>query len=136
VEIRLGVANCPSDTAQVVFFTNDSFFAAGSDDLAEDLCLVVRDSPSESLLRAPEDDTGWFTDRNFRLTAVGTSGDGMRVTFTTTSLLSDALATALAISDTKPIPEFCAALDRLRVRSGSKLSISIKAKRRRRKSNS
>jgi hypothetical protein len=118
-KIRFGVLGCPPTTEQVVFFTADPESLTERGTLENDLCTVVREPPRRGLVLTDKEDA-WDIDGDFRLYAVGVSGDGR--TFTLSTMLCDALGERYRVSHGCAIPpEVAAAIAKLRLNDGSRL---------------
>lgn len=91
----LRVVGCPANTTQVVFFTDDEDFLDDEDDEDEynyenDLTYVVRGTPiGPNRVLTTYEDEPWRANGDFRLFAVGVTGDSRM--FTVSAMLSDAL---------------------------------------------
>ncbi|CAG9166136.1 CHAT domain-containing protein [Cupriavidus pampae] len=94
ITLECFLVGCPSNTSQVVFFTDDIEFACydqGRDEpdneyLARCLCQVIRAAPRRGRIGG---DVTWTTCEDFRIYACGTTAGGQ--TFTVASTLCDAL---------------------------------------------
>jgi hypothetical protein len=94
VTVECFLIGCPSNTAQVVFFTDDEGFYRPDprrnepevEFLARSLCQVVRSTPRRGRI---EGHVIWTTCEDFRIFACGTTAGGE--TFTVASTLCDAL---------------------------------------------
>jgi hypothetical protein len=118
-EIRFGLLGCPPTTKQVVFFTDDPESITGRGTLENDLCTVVREPPRRGLVLMEKEDA-WDIDGDFRLYAVGVSGEGR--SFTLSSMLCDALEERYRVSHGSAIPSgVAAAIADLRLTDGSRL---------------
>jgi len=129
--IRIGVVGCPANTIQLVIFTDDADFISDPDsddadtDLASDLCFVVRGAPRRGALWISEDQW-WDVNGDFRLFAIGVSGDGRAFTVPAT-LVSDALERRFRMSPNGVIPKTVVrVITRLRANDGSELDIEHK----------
>lgn len=114
--IILRLVGCPPCTTQVIFFTDDEDFAdINADNLEVGLSHVVRGSPvgPNRVLKTP-DEFPWCITGDFRLFAVGVTGD-MRV-FTASSTLCEALERRYA---KKMPPRVRAAIQQLSARNGA-----------------
>jgi hypothetical protein len=91
--LQLGVRNCPVDTRQIVFTTDDGRLIDAAASLQNSLCMVVRPSPDPS--RLVWSDYGDFrvTDRDHRLFAIGIKTDGKPHS------VSDSQAVAQAVAE-------------------------------------
>jgi len=120
--VRFGLVGCPADTIQVVFFTDDlSFYEAEGDeeeDLAAQMCVVARNIPIRGVIWVDEDDE-WQIYGDFRLFAVGVTGDGR--TFSVGSTLCDAIETKLRLTEATPDEALSDALAWLRGNDGGNL---------------
>jgi len=93
----LRVVGCPANTTQVVFFTDDEDFLEDEDDedddeynYEEDLTYVVRGTPiGPNRVLTTYEDQPWRANGDFRLFAVGVTGDSRM--FTASAMLSEAL---------------------------------------------
>lgn len=86
VEIELGVTGCPRETAQVVFFTNDSSFLSKDGSLEDDLCEVIWDNPRRDEIWT---EFVWKPTGNFRAAACGMTASGQ--TFSVSEMVVTAL---------------------------------------------
>jgi hypothetical protein len=118
-EIRFGLLGCPPNTKQVVFFTDDPESITERGTLENDLCTVVREPPRRGLVLMEEEDA-WDIDGDFRLYAVGVSGDGR--SFTLSTMLCNALEERYRVSHGFAVPsDIAAAIADLRLTDGSRL---------------
>lgn len=88
VWVQLGMKDCPPTTTQVVFFTDDESFIYDDTELADCLTSVLR-GPFFGRKTWMVEGNAWPTDTDFRLYAVGVTGDQNR--FTATTMLTEAL---------------------------------------------
>lgn len=90
--IEFGLLNCPADTVQVVFFTNEASFIDDSDEstLEEDLCAVEREQPWPRELWISEQ---WDAAADYRVFATGVRASGE--SFTISSSPSEALTAGI-----------------------------------------
>ncbi len=115
--IRFGLVGCPSDTRQVVFFTEDASFAIDDETYEEDLCDVERSRPVRGVMWS---DNYWPIEGDARFYAVGV--DGSEKHYSLTTMLSDALETRYRAADTGNVPAHIAeAIADLRRKDGGSL---------------
>ena len=118
--VRFGMVGCPANTTQVVFFTDDeTFIDEEDDDLQNDLCLVARGTPVRSVVWVDEADS-WEVTGDFRIFAVGVTGDGH--TFSVASTLCEAIETRYMLAPDRNLPaDIAAAVTELRREDGGQL---------------
>jgi hypothetical protein len=78
MRVKFGLANCPSSTTQVIFFTNDRYWVGREDAVdAGDMSTIVVDDPSHTSPRKTLWDTDeWHVPYDFDMFACGLTGDG------------------------------------------------------------
>lgn len=94
IALELQLIGTPSNTLQVVFFTDDKSFICSSirkgeseaEFLARELCHVVRDTPKRGRIVSP---ILWPTDEDFRIYACATTADGKA--YSVSSTVCDAI---------------------------------------------
>jgi len=131
--IQVGLWGCPANTTQVVFFTDDESFidteskskyraAMGHETrLATDLSFIVRGTPKRSVMWMS--DSWWVADGDFRLFAIGITGDGTSFAVPM-SLASEAILRRYRMTPGGVLPERVSkALGRLRMQDGSDLDM-------------
>ena len=117
--VRFGLIGCPSNTAQVIFFTDDESYVNDEESYEEDLCLVVRGYPVRGIIWADAQDK-WETYGDFRIFAVGVTGDGL--TFSICSMLCDAIELRYRLNGASAIPPaVAAAVAQLRTEDGTEI---------------
>jgi hypothetical protein len=101
-EIEVGVAGCPPDTTQVIFFTDDASmsdeeegwgeeFDLGADqERAAEYSKLMREPPARGVLWG---DSTWVAGGDFRVFACGVTGSGQ--VFFAQAMVCDALAASL-----------------------------------------
>lgn len=85
--LQLGLLGCPSNTIQVVFFTDDSSYINEDDNLEKDLCTVLRTAPVNGAIWM--EDEYWRAFGDHRIFAIGIKADGSH--FSTSSTLCKAI---------------------------------------------
>jgi hypothetical protein len=118
--VHLGVVGCPPYTVQIVIFTNDPTYITEDDNLEDDLCLVVRSSPTNGVIWA--DHFEWTAYGDVRLFAAGASGS--REAFVLSATLCEALEEQYRReldngAEVGPKAKFRRALAQLRLNDGS-----------------
>ena len=122
--VRFGLTGCPANTIQVVFFTDDGSRLDDASVLSEELCVVARGSPVRGAVWTDGDDK-WEVDGDFRLFAVGVTGDGGSFSVGTT--LCEAIKTRYLERGDGVIPDVVATiLAQLRSRDGSEIDDPLK----------
>lgn len=129
--IRAGVVGCPSNTVQLIVFTDDASFVEDydpedtDDDLASHLCFVVRRTPAKGALWIAEGDN-WWVSGDFRLFATGVTGDGSTFTVQAT-LVSEAIELRYRLAPGHDVPDDVAlALTDMRRNDGAELDYAPK----------
>jgi hypothetical protein len=118
--VVLGVVGCPANTTQIIFFTDDeSFIGKKQDNLPNDLCDVVRGAPVRGVVWLDSAEP-WRVIGDFRMFAVGVTGDGQ--TFSVASTLCEAIETRYLLAPGKNVPtDITTAMTELRREDGGAL---------------
>lgn len=118
--VRFGLVGCPANTTQVIFFTDDeSFIDEDEDNLEGDLCCVVRGTPVRGIVWVEPPDC-WAVTGDYRLFAVGVTGDGH--SFSVASTLCEAIENRYLMAPHRDIPpDIAAAVTELRRHDGGQL---------------
>ncbi|KAA1054453.1 CHAT domain-containing protein [Azospirillum argentinense] len=119
--VDFGVVGCPANTTQVVFFTDDEDFIQDMDDVEDDLCSIARGIPVRGVVWSP---WSWEVRGDFRIFAVGVTGDGR--SYTVGSTLCEAIESRYRFAPASAVPdEIAHAIRVLRSRDGSFLDEEI-----------
>ncbi len=119
--VRLGLLGCPANTVQVIFFTDDASFIDDEDeeDPYGEMSHIIRDTPANGRIWIPEHEC-WAVEGDFRLFAVGVSGDGH--SFSVVSTLCEAIERRYLLAPRHDIPDDIArAIVELRRKDGAEL---------------
>ena len=123
-EIEFGIAGCPSDTSQVVFF-----FDATSDVEAKDVCEAIRSTPVQNVFWNDETSEGIYGEMRAYASGTTTAGKVFSVASTVCEALEAYFALQGLTRDEIP-PDALAAISTLKSRDGALLTTEEANRRR------